>query len=874
MTKTKSTKRALLMSALALILCVSMLVGSTFAWFTDSVTTAGTTIQSGTLDVDLVDDAGNSLEGKSIKFKDLDQNALWEPGCTYETEPVYVVNKGNLALKYTVAINGIVGDAKLLEAIEWTTTGSLEGELKNKGDKSDAIVLTGHMKEEAGNEYQGLKVEGISFTVLATQLAHEFDSNGNDYDEKAPLLVWDGSVDTSWYDAAATEYELASPARLAGLAKLVNEGNSFAGKNLKLAADMDLANIAWTPIGNATHNFNGNFYGNGFKIYNLNVTGTKGVGLFGFAGNAAHIEGVHVIGANVSGVNSVGTVLGYGYLAANCLKNCTVEDAVVYAAAGASKEDGDKVGAVAGWTSNGNIIGNKAIDCEIYGCRDIGGIVGYANGENRAITISGNTVEEVTVNVIKADGYKKELGSNVNDTVGRTGSRVTVQGNSGKIEKIADVAAASNTEDLKAAVANGGEVTVAAGTYSFPTSSIKEDTVLNCKPGTVFNGQSGLDIKGATVVGAEFSNENGNAVRGTINGVFKNCVFDGSNGLRWCYAGETVVFEDCIFSGDVYGAHFDGGANEVVFRRCTFSGFNAIGGAITLATYEDCTFKANGRSGYNGINMWGNTNMTGCTFVFDGTAHTEWVDACGDNKTYSFTNCVVTDGTDKQGVEAFVGDYGANNVIKVDGKPVVFNNDALKAAVAGGATEIMLRNGEYDLNGIQNNGLTLVGVDSNVKVANTTKYASGKATGAIWKAIRLKNVTVTNTVYTMAEGSDATFTNVNFAAGFRQGYGKNIVFTDCTFGANSEGYALHFQTDSASADGTIKLTGCEFEGGNVHLGGKRAYVFTGCDFAAGTDFQVWSTVTLSGCTVDGTAVTAENAATLFPKLDLTKVTIQ
>ena len=53
MTKTKSTKRALLMSALALLMCVSMLIGSTFAWFTDSVTSAGNKIQAGTLQVDL-----------------------------------------------------------------------------------------------------------------------------------------------------------------------------------------------------------------------------------------------------------------------------------------------------------------------------------------------------------------------------------------------------------------------------------------------------------------------------------------------------------------------------------------------------------------------------------------------------------------------------------------------------------------------------------------------------------------------------------------------------------------------------------------------------------------------------------------------------
>ena len=192
MTKTKSTKRALLLSALSLLMCVSMLIGSTFAWFTDSVTSVGNTIQSGTLDVDLVDADGNSMEGKVIEFKTADGRAqseiLWEPGCTYETKPVFVVNKGNLALQYQIVINGLNGDAKLLEAIEWTVNGQpiadMTGILLPEAE-SDAIVLSGHMKEEAGNEYQDLTVKGISISVFATQLAHENDSFNNQYDDIA-----------------------------------------------------------------------------------------------------------------------------------------------------------------------------------------------------------------------------------------------------------------------------------------------------------------------------------------------------------------------------------------------------------------------------------------------------------------------------------------------------------------------------------------------------------------------------------------------------------------------------------------------------------------------------------------------------------------
>lgn len=267
MTKTKSTKRALLTSALALLMCVSMLIGSTFAWFTDSVTSAGNVIQSGTLKVDLVDADGNSLEGKVIEFVTADNRAqdqiLWEPGCTYKMEPIYVVNEGTLALKYNFIINGIIGDAKLLEAIDWTITVdgaetdmyTYEGKLL-PNEKSGAIVLSGHMKEEAGNEYQGLKVEGISVAVYATQLTHENDSFNNQYDK-----------DATYYDVLATTTEelenaLASGAKIIGIkGTTVELAAETAGKNrdmngVTLVGASDDATITVTGHGGGLDNIN------------------------------------------------------------------------------------------------------------------------------------------------------------------------------------------------------------------------------------------------------------------------------------------------------------------------------------------------------------------------------------------------------------------------------------------------------------------------------------------------------------------------------------------------------------------------------------------------------------------------------------------
>ena len=200
----------------------------------------------------------------------------------------------------------------------------------------------------------------------------------------------------------------------------------------------------------------------------------------------------------------------------------------------------------------------------------------------------------------------------------------------------------ADIEALKSAVAvAGATVNLVAGEYAFPAASIAEGVTIKCAEGVVFTGNSKLNIKGATVIGATFSNPTGTAVDQTINGVFKNCTFKGSNALRWCYAGETCVFEDCVFSGDVYGVHFDGGSYAATFRNCEISGFNAFAGAIAMVNFEGCTFKGNGKSGYNGANLWGSATMKNCEFTFNGTTTYEWIDCIGEDKTYSFENCTI-----------------------------------------------------------------------------------------------------------------------------------------------------------------------------------------------------------------------------------------
>ena len=204
----KATKRALLTSVMALVMCVVMLVGTTFAWFTDSASTGVNKIQAGTLDIALemknAAGAWESAEGQTLKFTDVNggENILWEPGCTFKLPAVKIINKGNLALKYKVIISATSGDTKLAEVLDvylngadtnntlkeaLTSTdpdGFAHGNL-GANSETDELVIALHMQESAGNDYQNLAIQGLAITVVATQDTVEYDSFDYIYDKDA-----------------------------------------------------------------------------------------------------------------------------------------------------------------------------------------------------------------------------------------------------------------------------------------------------------------------------------------------------------------------------------------------------------------------------------------------------------------------------------------------------------------------------------------------------------------------------------------------------------------------------------------------------------------------------------------------------------------
>ena len=218
--KTRSTKKALLASLLSLVVCVSMLVGSTFAWFTDSVSSANNIIKSGNLDVTLewmdgkLDPANENNTWADASATPIFDYDLWEPGYT-EVRHVKIANVGSLALKYMVDIEAEGEVTDLTDVIdvyyvdpaqqienrtqlpEDKKIGTLTDVLANltttaygelvAGD-ADVLTIALKMQETAGNEYMNKSI-GSSFSVkvFATQLASEDDSFGKDYDESAYL---------------------------------------------------------------------------------------------------------------------------------------------------------------------------------------------------------------------------------------------------------------------------------------------------------------------------------------------------------------------------------------------------------------------------------------------------------------------------------------------------------------------------------------------------------------------------------------------------------------------------------------------------------------------------------------------------------------
>ena len=399
----KATKRALLTSVMALVMCVVMLVGTTFAWFTDTASTGVNKIQAGNLDValEMKDSEGKwvSAEGQTLQFKKAadapaDEKVLWEPGCTYELPELRIVNKGNLALKYKISISGAKdatpdndkNDLKLLDVIDWTYSvsgadGDATDELgterylaakTGEADVFDTLTIKGQMQKSAGNDYQGMAIEGIAITVVATQDTVESDSFSKDYDENAtyPVVVTPDTAASVDYSKSNAVYQFAAG---------TYSGLSFnVGKN----SDVVFEAADGAVFDNVTI---------GYKVNRYNETDKS--------------ESTMTIrGFRVNGVLSVNSADGNLVIEDNYAKQIKVV---------MNRMDGKE---------NANIqIKNNNLDGGKYGIELV------PNHSNYSLTISGNKFSNITSNAISVMGYQSDLAAT--DATRTTAASITVKGN-------------------------------------------------------------------------------------------------------------------------------------------------------------------------------------------------------------------------------------------------------------------------------------------------------------------------------------------------------------------------------------------------------------------------------------------------------------
>ena len=318
MTNQKTLRRSLLSSVIALLVCFAMLLGTTFAWFTDSVTSKSNKIVSGTLKVDLevLGEDGNYTSVRDMQDPIFNYDK-WEPGYT-EVKTLKIQNEGSLALKYQLNVVAQNADCILANVIDvymcfgepngtkftdnnWWHCGTLakmmadengftqgkllpvgatyDGELLGEngvaiGEITATIAL--HMQETADNQYQGLDLGNIDIRLLATQWTYEKDSYDDQYDKDA--FVADYYVSTA--DSLIEKLESAKEGEVVGMTsdvKIDPAGMSNAygttGINIKNGQTLD-GNGNTLDIKGAGGTWDSGINTTGGIIKNITITGS------------------------------------------------------------------------------------------------------------------------------------------------------------------------------------------------------------------------------------------------------------------------------------------------------------------------------------------------------------------------------------------------------------------------------------------------------------------------------------------------------------------------------------------------------------------------------------------------------------------------
>ena len=890
MKRKNTTRSALFTSIISLLLCVSMLVGTTFAWFTDEVVSGKNQIIAGNLDVELEYakvvngqiTGWNTVAGKTDIF---DPNALWEPG---RVEVVYlkVSNLGSLALKYQLGVNvesetpGISvktnAEFKLSDFLVFKTVEMSDGlttytdreaaqlaagaemglkdyngkttalDPKGGANDTDYVALIVYMPETVGNEANyktGTPAPFIELGVnlYATQKDAESDSFGPDYDENA------------WHP----EMKVYS---LEDLQNRINAGDT----NIVLMNDITIpveemnttaasvpAAIAITDGKNVVIDLNGK---------KITTTANETVATFFVHNSTVTITGEGEIEQNADGFivwakgNSTVNIEG------GTFDGGASETSVFYASSNEAykPESGYATINVMGGHFDSDSKNNPADRMNIANVMNHGaGRVNYYGGTFGWNPVGSEYVHVDDRNYIKvADGYQA-----VENT---DGTYIVVKG---------DVLVTSDAELVDAIDDGETEIALAPGNYKLPNVQGKDITLIGVGPETVVDyshmggyqevSGSSFVFKNMTVVNVEagypykglqhitsVSYENCH-ITGTVNlfapATFTDCTFDSKSAEHnvVTYGSDSVTFTNCKFTyGDravnCYAENASSRDVKVTFTNCEFT---KVAGKDTIGAIET------------------NSSLM-------------------NSLTLTINNCTVNEGE-----LAFISAYdslaGANSDITVDGEEVYVvtvgnpwaNDDSdaalLKKALSSDAKNIkvvLLEDISVDIGtgwgmgGANTESITIDGNGKTMTLSSTYRsyFNLANAEGKLY----LEDVVLTNTHkgghffdYTTHFNCDVVAKNVNFQKAPLVDSGVTAVFTDCQFNQPSvDGYGLWIMS---GADVTVN-------GGVINS--ERGIKITDEDSAAeatvlkvsGTKFNNIEKAAILVTTKHGAAITVEN----------------
>ena len=714
MANKKSTKRALMLSALSLLLCVSMFVGTTFAWFTDSVSTVNNKIVAGNLDVELEyynldTKAWETVDGTTNVFTD----ELWEPG---HTEVVYlkVKNAGTLALKYQLGVNivneieGVNVNDKPLKLSEYIYFDSVEGTTESffatrddalkivddeiciregygkssklyaegKGVSEEYVTLVVYMPTTVGNEANyktGTTAPEIDLGInlYATQLDYENDSFGPDYDEKASVTVEPGQSIADAINAVED----------GGVVYLENGTHNLSSGPIVI----DGKTVTIIGVGNVTINKN---YGSThiFTVKNGSNVTIENVTMDG-KGNTR--EGVYVRWNSVVTLKDV------------VIKNTGGLDIMIDEASDAAhgKETASRV-----WLYNTHIEDVAMCASPVTSVAATQNTYVYFNYD------ADSTVGSIDVQSINLKPENVIINGVASTEVGKTMQLY--------VSNDAELAAALNTIKTDSAYWNKEVIIyMAAGTYS-------ADHVINQYPqwnGTVGAGSTANNYASGVPTGAPNTvinfvgpvasaygasadvdpvvvftgnvtvNGFGNAGTGFATAVarttFQNIKFDAANSadneedsvvMYVKAAANNVSFEGCKFVNATHitlGGSAADGAGNVSFDNCVFNDGGCLSGYVETLSVTDSTVTA-AKNGFINKSKAGTVTVENCdidtgryfirtsnsgvvlnvadsditVYEAEGTKHLVWFR--GSNEKASFVDCTIADGYTFAGVDA------------------------------------------------------------------------------------------------------------------------------------------------------------------------------------------------------------------------------